>query len=108
MKRGEFFLFVAVLVLALRFYFFYIAPKPFKDGDEIRVVTTIRSEPVIYDNAQYLRIYGLKTYLPLYPRISYGDKLTIEGKVAGEKLAEVKLIEAHENDNIIYKFRKRL
>lgn len=114
-----FVLLIIFIFLGLRFYFYFTKPNPFNDGDRIRITTSVRSEPVKYENSQYLRLKGLKVYLPLYPEIIYGDKVVVEGVVdaagpkglwpRGEyKLKNPKLVSLKESKGLTYKFRNKL
>jgi competence protein ComEC len=50
---------------------------------------------------------GLKTYLPLFPEISYGDKISVEGLVNGDKLDKPKLVDVKPSSQIS-KFRNNI
>lgn len=65
-------------------------------------------DPIRYDNAQYLKIAGLKVYLPRYPEVNYGDKVIIEGVVENGKLKNAKTQKLQETENFFLKFRRRL
>lgn len=107
MKR--FFLsFLVIFLLIVRFYFYLTATKPFKEGDIIRITARVTSEPVRFDTKQYLKLEGLKIYLPLYPEVSYGDNIVVEGVVNEDKLASPKLISNKENQNLGYKVREKI
>src|SRR3989344_7738332 len=54
----------------------------YKVGDKIRITTKVTSEPIRYETSQQVSLQGLKTYLPLYPDIHYGDRVVVEGVVA--------------------------
>lgn len=58
----------------------YLKPH-FVDGQKTRITEKISQEPNVYSNAQGVSIYGLKVYLPLYPRIEYQDVVVVEGTV---------------------------
>ena len=106
-KRGIIFV-LLVAILVLRFYFNFAKEKPYKDGDKVKIVSKITSEPIRYQNSQYLKIKGLKIYLPLYPEINYGDKVILEGIVERDRLKNARLIEVKENVGFLYKFREKL
>ncbi len=81
------------LLLILLIVFRYFTTRPiFRNGDRVRITTSVLSDPIRYSTSQYLKIAGLKTYLPLVPEISYGDKIVIEGTVNNGKLDNPKLI----------------
>lgn len=80
-----------VLVLLI-FVRFLSLRQTFRDGDRLRIATTVYSDSVVFTNSQYLKISGLKVYLPKYPEINYGDKVVIEGVVKDGKLENTKII----------------
>ncbi|MBI4153477.1 ComEC/Rec2 family competence protein, partial [Candidatus Woesebacteria bacterium] len=53
-------------------------------------------------------IEGLKVYLPLYPEISYGDKVVVEGMVKNKKLDNAKLISLDKSQGLFSKTRERI
>lgn len=96
---------VLVLVIILRFQQSKIN---FADGQRIRITTTILNDPIIYEKQQYFKLYDLKIYLPIYPSVSYGDRVVIEGIVDGTRLKKPTLIDLEQPPNIFVKFRSRL
>lgn len=99
---------VILFLLGLRFYFFLTIPKPFMEGDTIRISARLGSEAVRYETKQYLKLEGLKVYLPLYPEVNYGDYVVIEGVVRGDSLVDPKLVSTKENKSLGYKTRQIL
>ena len=96
---------IAIAVIIVR----YSTSRPnYNRGDRIKITAIVRSEPVNYDNSQYLKLAGLKFYLPLYPGISYGDKVVVEGIVDGDKLSQPALKEIVATKAVIYKTRSKL
>ena len=93
-----------LLVLVVIFRYFLTIGN-FKEGDKIKITTTIYSEPTQYDNYQYLKFKSLKIYLPKYPEVSFGDRVEIVGKVSSDKLkvSGFKVIE--EEVGFLSKFR---
>ena len=102
--RYFFWLFLILLVI----FRFYITKPIYKNGQKIRITTKITSQPVRYSSYQSLKLAGLKIYLPLYPEISYGDSVVVEGVVSDKKLNNPKLIEIKENREILTSLRKNL
>src|SRR3990167_164697 len=98
------FLLYGLLVLPIIFRFFTTRPT-YSDGEKIRTTTQVLSEPIRYETSQYLKIAGLKVYLPLFPEISYGDNVVIEGVVDSNKLRSPKLISVVESKNFTSRFR---
>ena len=102
--RCSIFLFLIFLIF-LRFY----STRPiYKNGDFIRITSKVYNEPIIYERLQYLKIQGLKIYLPKYPAVNYGDTIFVEGKINDKKLVSPKLIEIKETKNFLYNFRQKL
>lgn len=94
-----------LVVLPLRF----IDSLPiYKDGDRVIINSRVTSDPVVYENSQGVRINLLKLYLPLYPRVSYGDSIVVEGVVEKNKLENPKLISITENKSILTKLRSQI
>jgi competence protein ComEC len=97
-----------ILIILLIFLRFYSTRPVFKNGDFVRITSKVYNEPLIFSDKQYLKIVGLKVYLPKYPEITYGDKVVIEGIVNNEKLTKPKLIKIDDSRLMIYDLRQRL
>ncbi|MEK7168883.1 MAG: ComEC/Rec2 family competence protein [Patescibacteria group bacterium] len=98
------FIFLILLIL-LRFY----SSRPvYKNGNFVKITSKVYSEPIIYDTKQYLKIQGLKVYLPKYPEIVYGDKIEIRGQVIGDRLVNPELIEIQDSRFKIYDLRSKI
>lgn len=96
---------VLILLIFLRYFF----TKPtYNDGDIIRITSTIYSDPITYEKNQYLKLSKLKIYLPLFPEVSYGDKVVIEGVVNNDKLKNPKLIKIFDRTNFLGNFRNNI
>lgn len=100
-------LFWGLILLTIAFRFFTTRPV-FVSGDLVKISSRVLTEPVNYDDSQYLRLYGLKIYLPLFPEISYGDFIVVRGTVDGDKLINPKLISHEVSKNFLISFRGRL
>ena len=97
------------MVLFLLVIFRYFSTRPiFRDGDLIRVASRVSAEPVQYTNARRLILAGLKIYLPKYPEVGYGDRVVIEGVVAGGQLKKPRLISVEREGGILFRLRQRL
>ncbi len=97
---------VLFLFVVFRFYFL---DRGFSDGDRVRITTKITTEPIVYEKQQYLKVKGLKVYLPKYPEIKYGDTVIVEGLVEKDKLKKPVLVEIKDEDNkLLYDFRNKL
>lgn len=89
------------LLLILIFVRYFTTRPVYKDGDMVEITTSALSDPINYPAGQYLKIAGLKVYLPLFPEISYGDKIVVRGLVKNGKLEKPKLISIGENKTIL-------
>lgn len=102
--KYPFYIFILFLIL-LRYQ--QTLPK-FKDGDLVKITSKVYTEPIIFERQQYLKIQGLKVYLPKYPEITYGDRIVLEGVVRSGKLEDARLIKTLEDRSWIYDFRQKL
>lgn len=75
-----------IFLIPLIIYRYFSSLPKYNDGDLLKIKTTIYSEPIQYDNYQYLKINNLKVYLSKYPEVVYGDRLEIIGRVNQDKL----------------------
>lgn len=87
-----------LLIVCLIFFRYQQTLPVYKDGDLVRITSKVYSEPIAYDKQQYLKLQGLKVYLPKYPEISYGDVVAVTGTVNGDKL-DKPILEKLETDN---------
>lgn len=109
--KPQYLIFLVIIFLII---FRYLTTKPvYNDNDFVRITSKVYSEPMVYENSlyggqQYLKLQGLKFYLPEYPEINYGDSLIVEGVISGDKLKSPKLIKIYESNNLLYNFRQKL
>lgn len=97
------------LLLSLLVFFRYQITRPdFSEGQRVRISKKVLQEPVRYDNSQYLKLYGLKIYLPTFPEIYYGDFVVIEGVIDDGRLKDASLLEVKKSDNFFFSLRKNL
>src|SRR3972149_1258208 len=86
----------------------------YTDGQKVRITGKITTVPIKYSDSQRVEIAGLKTYLPLFPEIFYGDKIVVEGVVEnkdlprGGLLKDPKLLEKVEGNNFLENFRQKI
>ncbi len=104
LKRDYFIITIAVIAL-LRVVTF---SQVYEDGDTIRISTTVRTEPIVYENSRGIFVKGLWTYVDLYPEIHYGDFVVIEGVVDGRKLANPKVEGIRETTGPLFVLRENL
>lgn len=96
-----------ILISLIAFRYFRTRPV-YKDGDRVRITSSVMSDPVRYSTSQYLKIAGLKTYLPPFPEIYYGDNITVEGVVNKDQLDDPKLIGIYETKSFLSDFRNEI
>ena len=95
-------------ILALRLTLYFSGLPEYSNGTKIRINSKIMSEPVIYSDSQYLKLSGFKIYLPIYPKVYYGDRIIVEGIVEDGLLNNPKLIGINEKKGILYQYRQKL
>lgn len=97
-----------ILLFSVRFFLFFRSIPKLPIGTKLRITAKVLSEPILYSDSQYLKLSGFKTYLPLYPRVYYGDRIIVEGITEDGKLKSPKLIKIDDNTGFLYKYRQKL
>lgn len=97
-----------VFLIVLFFLRLLPSSPEYSDGQKIRISDRVTSEPFKYSYYQSISLRGLKIYLPIYPEISYGDFVILEGVVEGNKLEDPVLIERKESHGFLYRLRAKL
>ncbi|HKC04713.1 MAG TPA: ComEC/Rec2 family competence protein [Patescibacteria group bacterium] len=98
---------ILILLIVAR----YLTTRPvYHNGDRVRITSTVYSDPINYPTAQYIKLKGLKIYLPNYPEILYGDRIIIEGVVnlSNGKLEQPKLVKIFNTSNFAASFRNKI
>jgi ComEC/Rec2-related protein len=89
--------FLIVIIFVGLIAFRYLISRPtYSEGDRIRITSVVYSDPLRFDNSQFLRLSGLKVYLPLFPEVNYGDRVVVDGVVKDGRLDKPKLIDQKE------------
>lgn len=101
-------LFAVLIIFGIRYYHYLTGKNIIPDGTKIRISSRVSSEPVQYSDSRYLKLSGYKIYLPLYPKINYGDRIVVEGISEGDKLKKPRLVEIETSKGFLYKFRESL
>ena len=107
-------LLLSLVLLGARFYVHDLHKPHYIEGTKITIIERVHSEPIRYENSQYLRLNGLKIYLPLYPEVSYGDTVVIEGVVASSSKGKIDRLKSQiltsitENTAGLYILRKNI
>lgn len=80
-------LFILLLASILGLYLLRLQAtrRVFKEGDRVRVSSTISEDPSIEGYQQKITLEGLKIYINRFPEYNYGDYISVEGEVARGK-----------------------
>lgn len=102
--------FLPLILITFLLFFRYLSTRPnYQNGDFIRITSRVYTEPIVYERQQYIKLQGLKVYLPKYPEISYGDRIIIQGVVGGNRLNNAELLEIKTNNkNLLFNLRLKL
>ena len=57
------------ILISLIFISYYSIRPIYRTGDRVRITQTIYSDPTRYATNQYIKLCGLKIYLPLFPKL---------------------------------------
>lgn len=97
------------LILLLLVVVRYQQLRPvYEQGDLVQISTKVNSEPIQYENAQYLKLVNLKIYLPKYPQVYYGDDVVVRGTVQDDKLEDPVLLEQNSGASYLYVLRRNI
>lgn len=102
----KYFFYFGVLCLILLRY--KTSLPDFKNGDLVRITSKVYGEPIDYDRSQFIKIQGLKAYLPKYPEVNYGDKIQVTGIVSDGKLKITNYKQVTNNKSKLLKLRERI
>jgi competence protein ComEC len=97
-----------ILIISAVIFRVWSARPAYTEGDNIRITARITGEPVRYDYSQSIKLSGLYTQLPLFPELSYGDTVSIEGVVSGSELKDAKLVRIVNSDSTLGDLRKKM
>ena len=78
-----------------------------RDGDKVQLSARVLNEPIQYDNSQAISIRSVRFYLPIYPKVEYGDFIKVQGTVDSGRLKDVALIDLDKGKGL-YGFRNEL
>ena len=96
-----------MLVFLIRLIVFSRNLKNF-EGHKIRISSRVLQEPSKFASTQKFYLEGFNFYLPKYPQVSYGDRVTVEGTVENGKVINAKLINLEIDENLFLGFRKKI
>ncbi len=96
---------LVILLIGVR----YFTTRPvYKNGDLIKISGPVLTDPRIFQNSQYIKLSGLRVYLPEYPQIKYGDIISVSGVVKDGKLGKAELIDIDQGRVMASGFRNSL
>lgn len=98
---------VLFFLLCLRCFFYFSSEKELPDG-RVRIRDTIASEPLLFDRSQRIVVKDYLVYLPLTPRVSYGDYVVIEGVAKDGVINNGLIVEQKGSEQPLYVFRNKL
>lgn len=95
--------------MILLVFFRFVSTRPvYRNGEMIRITSRILQEPVRYSFSQIISVAGLTVSLPLFPEITYGDTVVVEGYVSNKELKNTKLQKLQTEKSSLYVFRKKI
>ncbi len=97
-----------LLLVSLIIFRFLMTRPVYKNGQTVRVTSRVLQEPARYPFSQTISIAGLKVSLPLFPEITYGDTVVVEGEVQNKKLKNAKLQKLQTEKSSLYTFRQKI
>lgn len=81
------------LLIAVFICFRILTSRPdYKEGDKIRVTGVVYSDPQNFPTSTFVKLAGLKIYLPALTQIFYGDTLVVEGTSKKGVLEDPKIV----------------
>lgn len=96
------------LLIVLVVFRFVLTRPLYKNGQKVRVTSRVLQEPVRYTYLQRISIAGLKVSLPLFPEITYGDTVIVEGTVEKGDLKKAVLLDLKKSEGLLYKLRYKI
>ena len=97
------------LVIGVVIFLRYVTTRPvYKNGQNIQITSLVLSDPIKYPTSVFLKLDGLKIYLPVGSDISYGDKIVVRGVINDGKLEKAKLLSVEERRVFLSGFRNSL
>jgi competence protein ComEC len=99
---------VWAIVITLILVRYYSTQPVYKNGDTVRISANVLSDPIDYSTSQLIRISGLRMFAPLFPTVSYGDRVTVEGVIDKNRLTNVKILDIQERKTLLSNLRKSI
>ncbi|MFH1971339.1 MAG: ComEC/Rec2 family competence protein [Patescibacteria group bacterium] len=78
------------------------------EGHKIRISAKVLQEPSKFASTQKFYLEGFNFYLPKYPQVGYGDRVTVEGTVEDGKVINAELVSLEKDENVFLGFRKKI
>ena len=87
MKQVVVFISLLLVILFLRFYFFYVNQEVFEVGDRVSLTHTFLRDGKVGSYAQTFQVDGLTVITERYPQYEYGQIVSIRGVVQLQELS---------------------
>ena len=78
------------------------------DGQLIKITSRVLQEPIRFSFKQKISLSGFYFYLPLYPEVNYGDKISVKGIADRGQLKKPELISLEKETSFLFDFRKKI
>ena len=101
-------LWIWLFLIAIFIFRYFITRPNYKAGDYIKISSTILSDPQKLSTSQLVKIAGIRVYLPVFPEVSYGDKIIITGKVDKGILTGPKIINLEKQKSLLSPLRNKI
>lgn len=97
------------ILIIILFSVRYQTTRPiYKDGDRVRIISKITTEPSRFTDYQKVLLSGIYVFLPVYPEVYYGDKVSVEGVVRDGKISKVEKFEIIKTKDVLSGIRKKI
>lgn len=90
MFKTAFFLSILVLILSVRFIFFFQNKHEYRVGEEVRFSHTFLKDPQKVFGKQTFNVSNIKIYASGEPELKYGQKVSVKGVVEEERFKNSK------------------
>lgn len=99
---------VLILIVFVIVARYYASIPRYKEGQKLRITSTLTSEPSIYGNRQRFSAANLTVWLPRFPEVHYGDRVVVEGEVHENTLSKAVLVDQSQTSNILITLKENL
>ena len=104
-KHWPWFVLVPLVLVRLVLTF---GSTPYMNGQILKVSGVLMTEPKYYSNVQLVTLSGFRFYLPLAPKVGYGDYISVSGELEDGELVNPKIVEYRKTTNPLFVIRRRI